>query len=146
MKKRTFFLFGVLGIAGFADALYLTVNHYAAASLSCSIFSGCDKVTSSIYSMWGNVPVAVVGAVYYALILFLTVLAMWKDTKYFLFAVGATMFGFFASLWFVYLQFFVLNALCTYCLISAAISFVLFGASMFFFLEKKKEKKGRVAP
>ena len=138
------FLFGILGIAGFLDAIYLTVSHYSTASLSCSVFNGCDKVTSSIYSMWGSVPVAIVGAVYYALILFLVALAVWKDAKYFLFATGATIFGFFASLWFVYLQFFVLDALCTYCLISASTSFVLFGVSIFFFLENKRKK--RIAP
>lgn len=57
MSKKILFLLGVLGIAGLADALYLMVNHYAAASLSCSVFSGCDEVTSSVYSIWGSVPV-----------------------------------------------------------------------------------------
>ncbi len=145
MSKRILFLFGILGIAGLLDALYLTASHYATASLSCSVFNGCDAVTSSSYSMWGNVPVAVMGVVYYALILFLTALAIWKDKRYFLFAAGATIFGFFASLWFVYLQFFVLRALCTYCLASAAVSFILFGVSIFSFLEEKKRGNKHIA-
>lgn len=140
MMKKMLLLFGILGVAGFLDTFYLTANHYSVASLSCSVFNQCDQVTSSSYSMWGNVPVAVAGMGYYTLLLLFTALAIWKNRKYFLFAAGTSIIGFFVSLWFLYLQLFVLQSLCTYCLISALISFILFGVSVSFFLERKVEK------
>ncbi len=139
MTKKLFFIFLIFGIVGLGDASYLTIQHYAGTSLVCSVFNGCDRVTSSVYATWGSIPVALVGIVYYAGILVTAALAFWKSKKYLLFTMGITTLGFLGSLWFVYLQFFVLNALCTYCLLSALITFVLFGMSVKKIFFRKKE-------
>ena len=130
MLKKIFLILLILGILGFVDAAYLTVQHYEGASLACSVFSGCDRVTSSAYATWGGVPVALVGMLYYAAIAITAGLAVWKNEKYFFYAPIIGAFGFFASLWFVYLQVFVLGAFCSYCLVSALITFILFGMSL----------------
>ncbi len=130
MSKKILLILLILGIVGFADAAYLTATHYGGTSLVCSVFNGCDKVTSSVYAAWGGIPVALVGMFYYAAIVIVAGLAVWKDKKYVLWIVGVSALGLFASIWFVYLQAFVLHAFCTYCLISAAVTFTIFVMSV----------------
>ncbi|MDE1970594.1 MAG: vitamin K epoxide reductase family protein [Patescibacteria group bacterium] len=117
----------VLSLIGFFDATYLTVTHYAGTELNCPLFGGCETVTTSIYSMVGGIPVALWGAGYYLTVLVL-LLAYW-DSRYevlWRIATRMTMLGFLAALWFVFLQLFVIHAVCFYCMISAGTSTLLF--------------------
>src|SRR3990167_745687 len=113
---------------GFLDATYLTVEHYLGVIPPCSIINGCEKVLTSPYATVGGVPVALAGAVYY-LAVFLLALAYLDTRNGRLMVVAAylTPVGFLASLVLVYLQVFVIGALCLYCLVSAGLSAVLFG-------------------
>lgn len=117
----------LVSLAGFLDATYLTAKHYLGTPIPCSILDGCDEVTTSQYSVIAGIPVALLGSLYYLTIFILSV--AYADTKKEWFAYVAshlTAVGFLASLWFVYLQFFVLHALCLYCLFSAVTSTILF--------------------
>lgn len=117
----------VVSLAGFLDATYLTVKHYLGTPIPCSILNGCEEVTTSKYSAIAGIPVALLGSIYYLVIFILSV--AYADTKKEWFAYTAsrlTVVGFLASLWFVYLQFFVLHALCLYCLFSTVTSTALF--------------------
>ena len=116
-----------MSLAGFLDAAYLTAKHYLGTPIPCSILNGCEEVMTSQYSTIAGIPVALLGSLYYLTIFILSV--AYADTKREWFAYVAshlTAVGFFASLWFVYLQFFVLHALCLYCLFSAVTSTTLF--------------------
>ena len=121
----------VLSFAGFLDASYLTFKHYSGTPINCAIFSGCEEVTNSKYATIGPVPVALLGAFYYAAI-FLLVIAYLdsKNPKFFNLAVLMTPLGFLASLGLVYLQLFVIKAICLYCMVSATDSTLLFLAGM----------------
>lgn len=111
---------------GFLDATYLAVKHYTGGSINCSILNGCDKVTTSPYAVVLGVPVALAGTVYYLILFLLAVIYIdSRRERFFNLAIFAAFVGFFASLWFVYLQVFVLSALCLYCLFSAADSTML---------------------
>lgn len=125
-------LFLIFSGTGFLDASYLTTKHYLGTPINCSLFNGCDTVTRSAYSMIAGLPVALFGVLYYLVVF---ILAMsYVDTgraNFFFAAVLATPLGFFASLWFAYLQIFVIHALCLYCLISATMSTLLFGFGVF---------------
>jgi len=111
---------------GFLDATYLAVKHYTGGPINCSILNGCDKVVTSPYAVVLGVPVALAGAVYYLTLFLLAVVYVdGRRARFFRLAVFIAFAGFFASLWFVYLQVFILNALCLYCLFSAADSTVL---------------------
>lgn len=121
--------FGMLAFAavGFIDAGYLTVEHFLNRVPPCTIISGCEKVTTSPYSIILGVPMALMGVVYYlavilALVLYLDMRRDWiiKWTA------RVTAFGFVFSLWLVYLQLFVIKAICQYCMLSAATSIGLF--------------------
>lgn len=116
-----------VGFVGFLDSLFLTINHYSGSELNCNIASGCELVTSSVYSMIGPVPVALLGVAYYLFVIFMIILYLDTRNKKVLRYVGwFTVTGFVMSLYFLFIQAFVLNAFCQYCLVSAATSTTLF--------------------
>lgn len=125
----------VVSIAGLADSVYLTVNHYTAAPVPCSIIEGCEKVLTSAYAEIGGVPLALFGAVAYFIAFALSILAAFGNHKLWtLFGIQTTIMALFTG-WLIYLQAAVIGAFCQFCLISAATTFILFIifiASIFF--------------
>ena len=116
----------LVALAGLADAVYLTVEHLTGRSVRCMVVSGCDEVLQSSYAtVAGGVPVAAVGAVAYFTVFSLATLAAfgYDGARRLLAPLVAVMF--LATLWFLYLQAFVIRAFCTYCLISAAVTTTL---------------------
>jgi|SRR3989344_128427 len=123
--------FLILAAAGLADAVYLTVSYYSGTSPVCSFLAGCDVVTTSAYAAIGPVPIALVGAVYYLLLLILG--ARYFDTQNNRLLLATTLItgaGALFSGWLFYLQAAVIEALCFYCLVSAAITILLFMLSL----------------
>lgn len=116
----------LVALFGLTDAVYLTVEHLSGQSVRCMVVSGCDEVLQSSYAtVAGGVPVAAVGAVAYFTVFSLATLAAfgYDGARKLLTPLVAVMF--LATLWFLYLQAFVIRAFCTYCLISATITTVL---------------------
>lgn len=124
-------LFLTLSLLGFLDASYLTLKYYQGEAPTCAFFKGCDIVTTSKYATIFGVSIALLGAIYYLALFILSVLYL--DTKNPRFIkIGAIIAGggFLFSLWLIYLQLFVINALCIYCLVSALSSTALFLAGL----------------
>lgn len=116
----------VVALVGLVDALYLTAEHLSGRSVRCVVVSGCDAVLSSGYAtIYGNVPLAALGAFSYFVVFSLAVLAAfgYRSVRGPLAALVALMFAY--TLWLLYVQGFVLGAFCTYCLISAAVTTAL---------------------
>ncbi len=130
-KGWSIILLLLVSIAGFIDASYLTIKHYTEGIIGCVIFAGCEIVTGSEYATIFNIPVALLGALYYALVSTLLFLYIGGEKRVLKPLVGITTGGFLFTLYLIYLQAFVLNAWCFYCLISAAISTVLFVGSVY---------------
>jgi uncharacterized membrane protein len=121
----------VLAGLGFADATSLTIDHYSNFSLPCTITDGCEIVTNSAYSFILGIPVALLGALYYVSVLLAVYIILEFGAKHYLKYVAiASTAGFVFSAWFVYVQLFILHAICQYCMFSAASSTALFIASM----------------
>jgi len=117
----------IVSLAGLADATYLTVQALTGETLSCGGSPDCFRVLGSSYAKVGGVPVALLGAVaYFGVFAFATFAAFGYGRARTLLipTVGAM---FLATLWFLYVQAFVLHAYCRYCLFSAAITFLLAG-------------------
>ena len=133
ISNKIITLIAAISFLGFLDASYLAAKYYIGGPLPCSILDGCDTVTTSKYSAVAGMPVALMGAIYYLVIFILAIsyLESKKDRLAFLIS-RFTIIGFLASLWFVYLQVFVLKALCLYCLFSALTSTALFAISVLF--------------
>lgn len=122
-------LWSLIGLAlvGFTDSAYLLTKRISGAPIPCFITSGCDTVSKSPYSVMFGVPLSAWGVVFYLGIGFLALLYI--DTKNLLVAKLiplATTLGFLSSLYFVYVQKFLIGAFCIYCILSAIISTLLF--------------------
>jgi uncharacterized membrane protein len=103
--------------AGLAIAGYLTAVHYAGGTPVCAVSHGCATVQQSAYSELVGVPVALLGLLGYAAILLL--LAREGEP-----ARTATAFlalaGFGFSAWLTYVEVVRLDAICSWCVASAA--------------------------
>ena len=131
-KGLVIFLF-VVAVLGFADAGYLTVEHYRNTIPPCTT-DGCETVLTSVYATVAGIPVALGGALYY--LAFLVLLMIYLDTKKEVVLRGALVFtvlGFLASLYFFFLQAFVIHAFCQYCIGSAITSTILFISAIMIF-------------
>lgn len=142
LKNNNFVKFTFLPVSflGFLDASYLTIKNFMGTPLSCSVLRGCEEVTGSQYSMIARIPVALLGAIYYVSIFVLVILYLNKkksslintdrnitgDDGLLRLIARLTIIGMLASLWFVFLQIFVIKAICLYCMFSAFTSFLLF--------------------
>jgi len=104
----------VVAAAGAAVAAYLTIVHYAGGTPVCAIAHGCEVVQQSRYAELAGVPVALLGLLGYLAIL----LALWRDAR----TVAATLAltGFAFSGWLTYVEIERLEAICTWCVASAA--------------------------
>lgn len=131
--------FLIVSALGFADAIYLTTQHFLGAPVACSILKGCEQVTTSPYSLIFGIPVALLGSLYYLTIIVLSVIYLDSRKIYFLNTIAKiTPLGFLASLYFVYLQIFIIKAICLYCMGSAVTSTILFILGMICLAKNKK--------
>ncbi len=123
--------FLAVSFIGFIDASYLTVSHYTGADLNCNLTDGCGQVTSSEYSVIFGIPLALLGLFYYLSVFILSFLYLdIKKPEIFDFIRPLTVAGVLASAWFVYLQIYVIEAICQYCMLSALTSTILFILAM----------------
>jgi len=125
----------IFAFIGFVDASYLTAQHYGGDSVVCEIgghsFGNCNDVLDSEYATVVGIPVALIGAIYYFTLFVLSTYFFTEKKQELLKLItlisGA---GFLATLYFVYLQLFVLNAICIYCMVSAVATTLLFIVSI----------------
>jgi uncharacterized membrane protein len=120
----------VFAVAGAAIATYLAYENLQSRSGVCTITHGCATVQKSQYGKILGVPVSVPGlALYAALVVagvtWLTNFRGLRDLAAMLACYGA-LFGFLFSGYLTYVEGFVLNAWCIYCIGSASLMTVLF--------------------
>lgn len=126
MKSSKFLTFSLLLliVLGILDTVYLTWEHFADYVPPCPTHSvlgswvDCGRVLRSSYSVVLGIPLALYGLAYY---LFLLPVVLWKPR----WLIFVTPLGLIASLYLLYLQLFVLHAICLYCIFSAAINLLL---------------------
>jgi uncharacterized membrane protein len=107
----------VFAVLGIGVAGYLTYVHYAGLQPFCAGGShGCERVQSSTYAALGGIPVAVLGLVGYVGIA-AALLAPGELAR--LTAAALAMIGFGFSAYLTYLELFVIDAVCQWCVISA---------------------------
>ena len=107
-------------LVGFSDASYLSIKNINGEIVTCGALSGCSSVTTSVFSKIFGVPVAFFGVAHYALLfVVLLLLQERKDRRLLLLATVVASVGLVMSSWFVYVQLFVLHAICLFCMLSA---------------------------
>jgi uncharacterized membrane protein len=116
----------IVALIGLADAIYLTVHHYTAVPVPCSIIEGCEQVLTSAYSEIGGIPLAAFGAAAYFVAFSLAVLAAFGDRRLWtVFGIQTILMSAFTT-WLLYVQGALIGAFCQFCLISAITTFTLY--------------------
>jgi len=114
-----------LTLVGIGIASYLTYVHYEGISPVCTT-GGCERVQASSYAEIGPIPVALLGLIGYVLIL-ASLFVRGEVGRALTFML--TLSGFAFSLYLTYLEVFVIDALCQWCLASAVVMTLLFIAA-----------------
>jgi uncharacterized membrane protein len=120
-----------LALLGLADALYLSVLHWQGEVPPCGGYGGCAQVNTSPFAETFGVPIAALGALLYAALLAIAlgrrqlkgvVLAHATLLLYSLTLAGALFVAYLTGV-----EALVLHAYCYWCLLLAAITFLLLG-------------------
>ena len=138
MKKQLLLLLSVLGLV---DSIFLSWKHFKNIIPPCtgSIFSDCGQVLTSEYAYFFGLPLAYIGIIYYSiLVLSLLIYLKSRNRKAIYIFIIANSIGVFFSIYFVFLQLVVIRAICTYCMLSAMITFSIFGLWQNIFNKEKK--------
>ena len=125
--RALLWLSAALAIAGLGVAVYLTVTHATDRPIACSGLGDCDYVNSSEYAEIAGIRVATLGAVAYAMLLALVIgviLRGWRS--WLLVAWGLSLSTFAFSIYLTYVELFVIDAICVWCVASACIFMALF--------------------
>lgn len=123
-KKPAVFA-ALVSLVGVADAAYLTAKHYTDKNVPCNLFSGCEQVLKSSYAEIFGIPTAAFGLLAYFTVFSLAVLTAYGSFRLWnLFGAAVALMVIFTG-WLIYLQAFVIQAFCQFCLISAATTFTL---------------------
>lgn len=139
--KKLNLAFMAVSFSGFMDALYLSIQRFRGVPIICTILEGCNKVATSTYAKIFDIPVAYMGVAYYFLIFLLALWFVTSKNRNTIFLISAfTAFGFVFSAWFVYLQLFVIKAICFYCMISALTSTLLFILGLYYLNSHYKKR------
>jgi uncharacterized membrane protein len=109
-------ILAVLDLAGLAIAAYLSAVELGGGVPVCGPIHGCEEVARSEYSRIAGVPVAVFGVVL-SLVLLTLALAWWRTDLYALLLAhyGLSLAGVLFEAYFLYLQVFVIGAVCIWC-------------------------------
>lgn len=113
----------VLSVIGIAIATYLTIVHYQGGEPVCLAGGGCATVQESDYAEMAGVPVPVIGLFGYLTILAAAAMRGDPGRLFGLFA-GGIGFGF--SVYLTYLELFVIDAICQWCIGSAVVMTLAF--------------------
>jgi len=110
----------ICGVIGILDTLYLIYHKVRGTEVACIFFpkEWCYKVQHSPQSKTFGIPNSMAGFVMYVLILAFTYYFS-MGVASFLWVKYIVTFGFLFSMYFTYVQAFVLRAFCTWCVVSA---------------------------
>jgi len=143
-------IFIVLVLVWIGISSYLTYIHFSESSIVCSPensgsyldynsnWSDCDSTLNSKYSIFLGIPVSIFWILFYLTSLLVFILFLVKEYKYvkeILFFITFT--WLFVSIYFSYLQLFVIESFCIYCFTSAFITLLLFFISIYIKLKNK---------
>ena len=134
-------ILAVLDTIGLVVAGYLSVVELSGGVPTCGLISGCEEVAKSQYNNFLGIPVAVFG-VLLSIVLLSLALAWWKTDIYGLLLAhyAFSLVGVIFDGYFLYLQVFVIKAVCIWCVtyeISLMLRFVI--AAVVYYRQPKPE-------
>lgn len=117
----------IIALLGVAEATYLTVMHLSGANVVCIASSGCSQVLRSAWASVRGIPLAAIGGLAYFTVFSGATLAAFHYRRAEIVVAIMVALMFLATLGLLYVQARVLHAFCDYCLLSAAMIFLLAG-------------------
>lgn len=131
--------FIILSFIGILDAGYIAVKSFTGGTVTCPLVGGCSDVLQSPYSQLFGYPVALYGVIFYVIVFVLAFLYLDREHPLVYKALSIMpLFGFLFTLYFLYLQAFVIEKYCFYCLVSATLSTVMFLMTLWFNVLKRR--------
>ncbi len=128
MDNRLRLISIILAIIGLIDSIYLAWVKYTDQYVLCGPIGNCESVNTSQYSeIWG-IPIALLGAGAYLVIIVLLLLEERSELmrEYSpLLVFGLSLVGVLYSVYLTYIEVAVLRAICPYCVISAVVLVLL---------------------
>ncbi len=120
----------ILAIAGLLVSGYLFVTYVSPIPIICGENGGCHEVKASPYAYPFGIPMPAFGLAFYVTLALIA--SLWNESTskrlYFplVFLTGT---GFVCSLWLTYIEAFVIDAWCTWCVASAVLATLAFMVS-----------------
>jgi uncharacterized membrane protein len=126
-SRVTQWIVPVLALAGLIVAAYLTYAHYEHSALVCGM-GNCSLVQSSSYAKLAGIPIAILGLLMYAALLLLSLARMaWPNRAELTITLfGISLAGVIYAGFLTYVEIWVIDAICQWCVISAIITLVIF--------------------
>jgi len=120
-----------LTLLGLTVSAYLTFEHYSASeTLACPDTGAvsCLRVTTSEYSRFLGIPVALLGLLFFVVVTVLCLPAAWRSTSPLVSGarLAAVVGGVAFVLYLVWAELFLIDAICLWCTVVHAITIVLF--------------------
>ncbi|MEK7248098.1 MAG: vitamin K epoxide reductase family protein [Chloroflexota bacterium] len=123
-------LLALLALAGIGTSSYLTYSHYADQATVCAGIGSCEFVQTSEYSKVAGVPVALLGLLFFVALEGLAALRLlrfepalqWGQPAAFAMTLGGLAFVSYLS----YVELFVIDAICIWCVATAGITLACF--------------------
>src|SRR3989344_5003976 len=79
--NKLLYAFIIISLIGLADAIWLTKSYYEG-NITCTVIAGCLEVLKSSYSAIAGVPVALLGATFYTLILVIAIYYLYQNNNF----------------------------------------------------------------
>ena len=142
-------LAAVVALAGVFVALYLALYKLGyIGTLVCAVGS-CEVVQTSRWATFLGYPVAVWGVAYYVAVLAISLAglgaALVDSRRLSQVLVLLTATGVLFSVWLTYLELFVINAICLWCVISAVLAVILFAIALLDLREVSAQLEAQLA-
>ena len=123
-RLSSFILAGI----GFVDSLYLTYVKLSNSYAICGPIGDCESVNTSKYAEIAGIPIALLGAGTYLVIILLLLMEnrgdYWAEYGPIM-VFGISLAGVLYSAYLTYVEIYVLRAICPYCVVSAVVLVLL---------------------
>ena len=141
MSKKNTLVSLILAVLGVVDSTYLLIYKISKNNAMCLGNGDCATVNASRYSEIYGIPVSLLGILAYLAIVVVLILGLRKminpDNSN-LIVFGLSLVGVIFSAYLTYIEFFVIYAVCPFCIISAVIITLIFIFSIIQFMNSSK--------
>lgn len=124
-KRHKHDIITILAVLALCVSVYLSIAKALSLTVPCDFTGGCETVLTSKYSSLLGLPLSTWGIVYFSVIIVISLLANYYQNARRALKVCLAG-GALGALSFLFIQFFIIKAVCQYCLITDTLSIIMF--------------------